>query len=245
MENLIVYKSPYPKFRVGDKNDGGYVIVDVPGGYDAFFSGGIAGNIQFEEDFLHHYPGLVCHAFDGTIEKLPESRSSAQIVFYKKNLGALNKEGLTNLHQELAPYNNVFLKLDIEGHEFRLLPTFFPHIIGKIKQLVIEIHSPGDIHLHPDYFKGLQDIYHQDLWDLCKELNKTHTLVHIHGNNGCDVHTIKGVLLPNVFECTYIRNDCIGEKVYNDSPCPSSLDRPNLHWKPEIRLAGWPYSTST
>jgi hypothetical protein len=241
MENLTVYKSPYEKFRVGSANDGGYVLVRLPGTYDAFFSGGISNDIRFEEDFLRHYPDLVCHAYDGTIPALP--RTSANIVFHRQNLGNTNDNGLTNLHQELSPYNDVFLKLDIEGHEFRLLPTFFPNIISKVKQLVIEIHSPGDIHLHPGYFRGLQDIYHADMWRLFQELQKTHTLVHIHGNNGCDIHTVKGVLLPNVFECTFIRNEFVGNREWNDTPFPTLLDSPNIPSKPDLQLEGWPYST--
>ena len=52
-------------------------------------------------------------------------------------------------------FNDIFMKIDIEGHEFRLMPSIIENnLINKIKQLVIEIHSPAYIELHPNYFKG-------------------------------------------------------------------------------------------
>ena len=38
-----------------------------------------------------------------------------------------------------------FAKLDIEGHEFRILPTFNDEQMNKFKQIVLEIHTPFDI----------------------------------------------------------------------------------------------------
>jgi hypothetical protein len=239
MESLIVYKSLYDKYRVGNKNDGGYIVVDLPGDYDSFISGGISNDISFEEDFLNRFPDIVCNAFDGTINSLPSENN--KIIFHKKNLGQINSESITNLDNELKSYNNVFLKIDIEGHEFRLLPVLMDKI-KKIKQLVVEFHSPADIHLHPNYYSGLLDIHNQNLWNICNKLNETHTLVHIHGNNGCDIHTIGGVLLPNVFECTYIRNDYVTERIPNDKHFPTEIDSPNIPNKPDYILRGWPYS---
>lgn len=40
------------------------------------------------------------------------------INFFKKNIGPTNSDFTTNLHQEIEEYNNIFLKMDIEGHEF-------------------------------------------------------------------------------------------------------------------------------
>jgi hypothetical protein len=60
-----------------------------------------------------------------------------RITFVKKNLGAFETETTTNLESYFEKYNNIFLKLDIEGHEFRLLPSIFKYF-HKIKQIVIE-----------------------------------------------------------------------------------------------------------
>jgi hypothetical protein len=239
MEHLILYTSPYPKTRIGRPHDGGYVTAILPGTYDALLSGGIANDISFEEHFLQLHPHTPCYAFDGTIARLPRDHPS--ITFVKKNLGDSNSDELTNLHDYMAPYENIFMKMDIEGHEFRVMPTI--QHMKKIKQLVIEIHSPGDIRMFPDYFKGLHDIDNHKMFDLLRSINQTHTLVHFHANNGCAIQEIDGIRLPHVFELTYVRNEFVLEKRKNTTPLPTSLDMKNIPQKEDYFLSGFPYST--
>ena len=243
MENLLLYSCPFSKKRIGKPNDGGYVIANLPDVYDLFLSGGIANDNTFETDFLFEYPNIPCYAFDGTIPQLPQSND--KIVFIKKNLGNINNNEITNLHEYMENNHNIFMKIDIEGHEFRLLPTFFGNeYIQKIKQLVVEIHSPADIQLYPDYFTGLNDITNSKMFELFYNMNKTHTLVHFHANNGCKMAQIDGINIPHVFELTYIRNDFISEKKRNTEKLPTILDMKNIEDKPDYELSGFPYSTS-
>jgi hypothetical protein len=52
--DLTVYKSPFPKIRLGKDNDGGYIIADVPNAhYTTLLAGGIQGDISYEESFYH------------------------------------------------------------------------------------------------------------------------------------------------------------------------------------------------
>jgi hypothetical protein len=243
MENLILYQSPVPKFRVGKPYDGGYVIAKLPGNYDLFISGGISNDISFEEHLLSLYPDLTCYAFDGTLESFPQTTNN-NLHFVKKNLSNTNTETLTNMHEYMEKYHDIFMKIDIEGHEFRVMPTLFENnYIQKIKQLVIEIHSPGDIQLYPDYFKGLQDITNEHMFGLLNKINKTHTLIHFHANNGCRMQTINGINLPHVFELTYSRNDFLtAEKKRNTDPLPTVLDMRNCYDKPDYSLQGYPYT---
>jgi hypothetical protein len=243
MENLILYNSPFSKKRIGKPNDGGYVITELPGDYDIFISGGISNDISFEGDFiLNNYPNIKCYAFDGTINSIP-SHNIPNITFINKNLGNENNEKMTNLLEYMYEYNNIFMKMDIEGHEFRIMPIIIENnYMLKIKQLVIEIHSPGDIQLYPDYFKGLSDIHNKQMFDLLQQINKTHTLVHFHANNGCNIQKIDGIPLPHVFELTFIRNDFIPKKIRNIMSLPTSIDMPNLPYKPDYYLSGFPYT---
>ena len=51
--DLTVYKSPFPKVRLGKDYDGGYIIVEIPDvKYSILLAGGISYDISFEEDFL-------------------------------------------------------------------------------------------------------------------------------------------------------------------------------------------------
>lgn len=237
----MLYKSPFTKRRIGKANDGGYVIVDLPGNYDLFLAGGIANDISFEDQFLDVYPNTTCYAFDGTVQSLP--KTSKNIQFVKKNLGINNNDSVTNLDQYMNGKNDIFMKIDIEGHEFRILPDIIEKkLISKVKQLIVEIHSPGDIRAFPDYFNGLGDITNDYMFNLIKKLNNTHTIVHFHANNGCRMQVIDGIHLPHVFELTFIRNDYVEEKIRNTEQLPTKLDMPNIPSKPDYSLNGYPYT---
>ena len=135
------------------------------------------------------------------------------------------------------------MKMDIEGHEFRILPTFFQNnLILNIKQLVVEIHSPKSISLYPNYYNGLSDVKEIDMFNIFKELNKTHTLIHFHANNGPELDVIEGISTPTVFELTYIRNNYITNKTRNTTPLPTTLDMKNVLHKPDYSFNGFPYT---
>lgn len=243
MENLIVYKCPFPKVRLGKPNDGGYVIADVSQNYDLFISGGISNDISFEDALLDRFPNLQCLAFDGTIQSLPgNARHSQRMTFIKKNLGCFRSEEVSNLEEEMAGYENIFMKIDIEGHEFSLLPAILANgQMNKIAQLVLEVHTPGDMRLHPDYYSKLtQYNTNKTLFDLLGQLKLTHTIVHFHANNGCKQHDIASVRIPNVFEITLVRNDILEGVGYkwpvNNEIIPAGIDMPNIPYYPEIMI---------
>ena len=238
MEGLVVYVPPHPLKRVGKDNDGGYLICDLPGSYDLFISGGISNDISFESHFCSLFPETQCFAFDGTIDQLPVPDS--RITFVKKNLGKFETLQMTTLRSYMEGYSDIFLKMDIEGHEFRVLPEIFDKF-KTIKQLVVEIHTPGDMAANPWYFTGLDDINHDTMFSLFASINKTHTLIHFHANNGCLTHAYQGVALPNVFECTFVRNEYVTTKVKNTDPFPRALDMPNLPWKPDYIVTTYPF----
>lgn len=242
LKELQVYQSPYKKTRIGKSNDdGGYAVCELPGTYDFLLSGGVANDCTFEEDFLRAHPSVPhCFAFDGTVKEFPVTKE--RITFVNINLAEKTTETTTNFHELFEKFQNLFLKIDIEGHEFRVVPTWFGKHMHRIKQMVIEIHTPVDFKRHPNYYSDLQDVEYLQLYELLKGINETHTMVHFHPNNGCGLHQVGEVSVPNVFECTFVRNDLIPEKIPNKDPIPSNIDVRNHSYYPEITLQGWPYS---
>lgn len=112
--------------------------------------------------------------------------------------------------------------MDIEGAEIEWLNSLDEKHMDKFAQIVIEFHSP-------------------DINQTLHKINRTHVLIHIHGNNCCGVanddrHT------PNVFECTYIHKRFM-QKPYalNKMKLPGPLDQPNLDNIPEIPLDHYPF----
>jgi hypothetical protein len=216
---LTVYKSPYPKIRLGKDYDGGYIMVDIPNiKYDILLSGGISNDISFEEDFIKKYTDVKCIAFDGSIDKLP--KESNDITFIKKYIGYKNSKTYTNLYDYIDTNNSIFIKIDIEGGEIPWIESLHDNQINKFDQIVIEFHCP----------------FSEKEIDVFDKINKNHILVHFHGNNCCGLRVHKGVNIPNIFECTYLH-----KKYFDNEPelskdlIPSSLDMPNTG-NPEIHI---------
>ena len=220
LSHLQVYKSSHKKLRIGKDYDGGYIICDIPNiKYDIFISGGIETDISFENSFLEKYPDIDCVAYDGTISDLP-SGANPKIQFHKKNLGDTNSDTNSNLQEYFEKYNNIFMKMDIEGWEDQLFSSIRDDQLSKISQLVIEFHNPY-------------------LVTVPSRLAKTHWLVHFHPNNCCGMGP-NGV--PNVYECTYIRKDYDSEVVPNLDPIPNpDIDMPNVPSNPDIILSSHPF----
>jgi len=242
---LEVFKSPVPKKKIGHHKDGGYVICMLDNlNYDLFLSAGVSDDTSFEEHFLREYPDVVCYAFDGTIEKLPET-SPKTINLIRKNIGYSNNDSeephTTNLHNYFEKYDKIFLKMDIEGHEFPWIHSLSIDQLKKIKQLVIEFHYPIIIQSH---------------WDCLAKLKETHWLVHINPHNGLgyvktllvnnlasDTTIGHEIIIPYLMECTYISKDLVnGSLEFNEDPIPSPLDHQHTDIYGPIKLSGYPYS---
>lgn len=232
MENLTVYKSTTPKIRIGSTNDGGYVIEDTHT-YDILMSCGIGDNIEFEDIFTKKY-NIECMAFDGTIDKI--NVLNDKITFYKKNIGTTNTEYTTNLHLEIEPYNDIFLKMDIESFEFRWMHTLSYEHLTKFKQIIMEFHFPFTAHSIPHFDK---DSPIPEKMDVFRKLQATHVLVHFHPNNCCGTTTYDNTTVPNIFECTFVRKDICTSYTKNTDNIPSILDSPCVLYNPEIHLS-WP-----
>lgn len=216
---LTVYKSPYPKIRLGKDYDGGYIMVDIPNiKYDILLSGGILNDISFEEDFIKKYTDVKCIAFDGSINKLPKENDD--ITFINKYIGYKNSKTYTNLYDYIDTNNSIFIKMDIEGGEIPWIESLHDNQLNKFDQIVIEFHCP----------------FSEKEIDVFDKINKNHILVHFHGNNCCGLRVHKGVNIANIFECTYLH-----KKYFDNEPelskdlIPSSLDMPNTG-NPEIHI---------
>jgi hypothetical protein len=208
---LTVYRSPFKKKRLGKEYDGGYIIANIPNvTYTILLVGGIDRDISFEEDFINTYPTSKCIAFDGTIYSLPKEHS--KITFIRKNIGFENNEHTTNLHDIINMHESIFLKMDIEGAEIPWIKSLQDTQLNKLDQIVIEFHFP----------------FSDSDSDIFDKINKYHYLIHFHGNNCCGVRYHKGVIIPNVFECTYLH-----KKFFKNIPelnrdvIPSILDMKN------------------
>ena len=194
LKNLILYHPVNKKIRLGHHADGGYVIIDGYE-YDYFISGGVGENITFEIDFIKRYPNIQGIIFDNTVNDTPNLPKEVKLI--KKNIGFDNTETTTNLSDYINGYNNIFIKMDVEGSEWKLLRSEFSKSLTKIKQIVFEAHH---------FFGVFSDIALESL----EIINKTHYLVHVHqNNNGVPFQfDVGNITYPSLLELTFIRKDC-------------------------------------
>ena len=211
---LNTYKIPNNFVRVGPKQDGGYVIADGFE-YDFFISCGIANDIRFEKAFLDIHK-IKCVAFDGTIQSFPRHRNNMEWI--PKNIGFSNTDKTTNLKEYIQTNKKIFLKMDIEGSEFNWLDSMTETELDNFSQIVLEVHWSFDIYR----------------MNMLKKLNKTHYIIHIHGNNYGGTVTINNdkipqIKLPEVFEVTYINKKLCDYSLIKieEIQFPTVLDYPN------------------
>jgi hypothetical protein len=232
LDNLIVYTPINSKVRIGQSLDAGYVIVNGYE-YDYYISCGLGNNVSFEWDFCSSRPNLTGAAFEHS--DYPTHQLPANLSFVKKNIGKNNSDVETNLEQEIEPYSDVFIKMDIEGWEWNWLKSFDK--LDKVKQIALEVHGFLDVG-----WTEIGQFDYKDILSGLQKFNKTHYLVHAHGNNSADVKTYNGEEYPTVLELTYIRkSDC---QIYgpNKTPLPVRfLDFPNNSLQPDVDLSKYPF----
>jgi len=236
LDFLKLYKTKnFSKIRLGNKFDGGYVILNDLVNYDLFISCGISNNIDFEKDFLDKYKNVTCLAFDGTISNIPNNNYNIQ--FIKKNIGNVDNDTTTTLTEYLKNHENIFLKMDIETWEFRWLEKIKEQNMKKFAQIVIEIHFPFT--LSEGIFNsrcGLIEV--KEKINLIKKLFKNHKMFHIHGNSACGVTKYENKKLPNVIQCTFVRNDLVSDYQLDNRTIPDpALDNINIKNTTEISFS--------
>lgn len=230
LELLQVYNFD-KKVRCGSNCDGGYVLAQLNGGYDCYISAGVSNEESFSRDFIDKYNMNENNsfAFDGTIDSYPYHYTN-KINFMQKNINSFNDDNHTNLSFLTDTYNNIFLKMDIEGGEYPWLLNINEPQLNKFKQIVIEFHGITNDGWGCNY---------NDKIKCLEKLSKTHYIVHAHGNNhGPVVNNI-----PDVIELTYINKNYFNTPPeLNAQPLPiSNLDYSNNSSLNDINLNVYPF----
>lgn len=219
------------KIRYGANSDGGYVLGELDGDYDCYISCGISNEESFSRDFINNYNMNEYNSFgfDGTVQNYPYQYTK-KISFIQKNINSINDDTNSNLDSLINKYNNIFLKMDIEGGEYPWLLATDEAQLNKFKQIVIEFHgitNNGWGCKHADKVKCLQ------------KLSQTHYIIHAHGNN-CGSVLRK---IPDVIELTYVnKNYFDSPPEFNTTPLPiANVDFPNNINSNDIDLNIYPF----
>jgi len=239
IDKVLKPKKKYKLVRLGSLNDGGYLVGENSlKNAETLISFGIEDNWQFEKDFQITNMNSKVKCFDDKsilkylVKKfiielflLPYYRRLNFIKYFKNIINFLKIRKKIDFIQKKISYDdlknifidikndNIFLKIDIEGSEYRILEEIIENQ-SRIIGLVIEFHDF-------DYHKNI-------IYDFCKKLNLS--LIHIHPNNFSPKDKNGD---PLVIELTFERNPRI---VDDNLVLPHELDMKNNPLESDIEL---------
>ncbi|QED37768.1 FkbM family methyltransferase [Antarcticibacterium arcticum] len=219
--------------RLGNENDGGYLVPDVLKDIEACFSPGV-GNVTSFESACAKMGMKIYMADASVVNPVP---GNPQYNFIKKFIGKEGKDDFITLENWILdagidPKADLLLQMDIEGYEYEVLNSTSLRTLKRFKIVVIEFH---ELHMlwNPKYFSKAKKAF--------DKLLKNHVCVHIHPNNCCGIKEVNGIEFPVVAEFSFLRKNEIIE-LGNEIEIPHRLDRNNTNKKtiklPEIWYVG-------
>lgn len=117
-----------------------------------------------------------------------------------------------------TPSASIILKIDIEGDEYRILPSIIQNAL-KFTAIVIEFHNIG--------------VSQTNFEKYVKEISKSHIIEHVHANNFSDLTRIG---LPDVMEVTFIRKNLYQSGKRETNYPIDKLDYPNTHRRRDFTI---------
>jgi len=132
--------------------------------------------------------------------------------------------------------DRIILKMDVEGAEYDALGAVDDATLGRIDQIVMEIH-------------GLKKLWRPKRLEafvkMMTKLNGRFTLFHVHANNydGRELHVLSGLPVSNLLELTYVKSSRV-RRSPSTTVYPTLLDQPNLPWVDKL-LWFYPFLPTT
>jgi len=218
--------------RVGRNCDGGYVMADNldRDKVEAAYSFGIGEDVSWDEGVACR--GIDVFMYDHTIKRLP--KENPKFHYFKVGVTGLEKgTNLKTLSELIAENNhtackNLVMKMDIEGCEWDVFRETPSTVISQFSQLIVEFHG---------FLSAVYGSEYDIITDVLKKINRTHQIVHLHGNNWDIPLWIGELVLPSTLEVTYVRRtDFKNKLVASTRQFPTSIDRPNRPGWPDIYM---------
>lgn len=221
--------------RVGGERDGGYLMLKplLPKGKVAYSLG--VGKTSKWEDQIKDY-GYDIHMYDHTVNGAPVQHP--QLHFHKTGIGPKNQGPLKTIETIIednghSNETDMLLQCDIEGAEWESFAWTPQKTLGQFSQIILEMHW----FLHYCSDPNRLNLIHKTL----SNLSQNFTPYHIHSNNYVGLFGVKGKVMAEVIEVSYVRNDLV-EFTNEKLVFPTPLDKPNSKGnKPDVILGefGW------
>jgi len=213
LKKLLPYEIDVQLIRLGEKNDGGYLVPDDFVGIDKNYSAGVGFLTQFEKDLQTRYL-IKSNMLD--FNEIDKSLLPSEASFLKKKLGLVSNNQEISINDWIIQADkDIILKLDVEGDEYASLIDISEKNLEKVRILVIEFHDLRN--LRNDIFLNLFD-------KVINKLNNYFYVCHLHINNISKIKKIGDYLVPDMIEMTFIRKNRVKNFSSKFSILPHKLD---------------------
>jgi hypothetical protein len=210
-------ETEHPLIRIGDEDDGGYLVPEDLDGIEACFSPGVGPVSCFEQGMLDR--GIRTFQIDASVDKshLTDPRN----VFERKFLGIDSEGDYITLDdwvgEKLPGSSELLLQMDIEGHEWLALAQVSTQTLLRFRVIVLEVHFLDRVF---DEFGPLI------IEPVLARLRRHFDIVHLHANNYGTPIRSRAMTVPPVVELTLLRKDRSTER-RPVSVLPHPYDRDN------------------
>lgn len=230
LANLKPIKIASPKVRLGQKQDGGYVINEVAiTKSNAIFTYGVGGDTGYEVGYrdMAHKPVFL---FDPTHD-MPNPPEG--MVFHKEGLGRGANCKMFKEHMGMYEGSDVnfykgmvLLKIDTEGAEYEYFMFEDIEFLSKsCTGIILEVHHLNEA-IRQMIFESILLKLKQYFW-----------LTHIHGNNWGGEFGLEGFAVPNVMELSFVNKSIADFPSADFEEYPiKGIDFPNRPDQPDCPL---------
>ena len=223
LKKLLPFKIKHELLRLGEDNDGGYLIPNDFSGIKKNYSAGVGKLTKFEKDLEERF-SIKSNMVD--FNHIDPKIFPKDSKFLKKKIAITSYENEININDWLLNEDEeVIFKMDIEGDEYSILTSISEENLNKIRILVIELH---DLRHLRNYF------FFKNFEKIISRLNNIFYICHLHVNNSSKIKNIGGFNIPDMLEITLIRKDRIKNFSRDYADIPHKLDQKTVLNKDEI-----------
>lgn len=218
-----------PLVRVGQGDDGGYLLPDDFDGITHCISPGVSTEISFDQEIAER--GIDVLMLDASVDGPPSHHE--RFYFQKKFLGLSDNDRTVRLKtlcdQACEQSGDMILQMDIEGSEWEVLVDASEDLLRRFRTIIVEFHGLHQI--NGAFCATLMEA-------VFRKLLRYHSVVHIHPNNWEPPFQFGGIEIPPLAEFTFYRKDREFVPGYADA-FPHPLDRDCVPDKPTVVLPNY------
>ena len=172
LKKLLPKKINFNLIRLGEDNDGGYLVPDDLNNIDQNYSAGVGLLTKFEKDLEVKF-SIRSNMLDFNV--IDKDIFPKKSNFIKKKLSLNNNQNEISINDWIQEiHKEIILKIDIEGDEYITLANINDQNLKKIRILIIEFH--GLRNLRSDSFLNFFE-------KIISRIDKYFYSCHLHVNN--------------------------------------------------------------